>query len=44
MHVAELRRIGRLAEHAVIELFAPRRTPFEQLDGAVDRDALPRPR
>ena len=38
--VAEHVDIARLAEHAVIEFFAARRRPLQQLDGAVDRDAL----
>src|SRR5262249_17028066 len=39
-HVAEALRIGRLAEQAMIELFAARLRPGEQLHRAVDGDAL----
>ena len=36
-HVAEGVRVGRLAEDAMVEAFAARLRPGEQLDGAVDR-------
>ena len=39
-HVAERLRVGRLAQNAVIEFFAARGRPLQQLDGAVDRDAF----
>ena len=38
--VADLLDIARLAEHAVIEFLATLRRPFQQLDGAVDRDVF----
>ena len=38
--VAEYFHIARLAEDAVVELFAALGRPLQQLDGAVDRDAL----
>ena len=39
-HVAELLRIGRLAQNGVVELFAALRRPLQQLHGAVDGDAF----
>jgi hypothetical protein len=39
-HIAELFRVGRLAEKAMIEGLAACGGPLQQLDGAVDRDAL----
>ena len=39
-HVAELLRVGRLAQNGVIEFLAALRRPFQKLHGAVDRDAF----
>src|SRR5262249_46542572 len=39
-HVAELLWIGGLAQDAMIEFFAARDRPLQQLHGAVDSDAL----
>src|SRR5947208_15949404 len=36
--IAELLEIAGLAKHAVVELFAARRRPLQQLDGAIDRE------
>ncbi len=38
--VAELVDVARLAQHAMVELFAARGRPFQELGGAVDRDAF----
>ena len=38
--VAELVDVAGLAEHAMVEFLAALRRPFQQLDGAVDRDAF----
>ena len=43
-HVAELVRVGRLAEDAMVEALAARLRPFEELDRAVDRRPLLVPR
>src|SRR4051812_15807048 len=37
-HLAELLRIGRLAEDSMVEFFAALRRPFQKLYGAVDGD------